>query len=183
MNVEEKTEKENITPKYRNALLRYMVILFVVAFLIVSLSLLVQMRNSQNTITALNQTSASALQNAEQLQQQNQALTEENDALQATIRELEDRLEDLEQQAKLTEGELTSVKQEQEQAQEQTQAQFDAYELLLKAQQARQNEDAEAFDAAMASLAEVQDNLSPAGAELYKQLSEITEEEEEETDD
>ena len=173
-------QTETIGPKNRNALLRYMVILFVVAFLIVSLSLLVQMRNSQNTITALNQTSASALQNAEQLQQQNQALTREHDALQETIHELEDSIEELEQEIRLTESELTSVKQEQAQVQEQSQARIDAYELLLRALQARQNEDMGAFNTAMDALAEVQENLSPAGAELYKQLSETTEEE---TDD
>ena len=181
MSTEVQTE-EKLPPKNRNALLRYMVILFVVAFMIVGLSLLVQMRNSQNTITALNQTSASALQNAEQLQQQNRMLIEENDRLQTGMYELEESLEASEQQAKLTEGELASVTQEREQLQ----AQIDIYELLLQALQARQSSDAVAYDAAMKALAEVQDRLSPAGAELYQQLSELpdeTETTEEETDD
>ena len=64
----EAEKPQMMAPKSRNALLRYMTILFAVAFLVVTVSLVISMRASQNTITALNQTSASALQNAEQLQ-------------------------------------------------------------------------------------------------------------------
>ena len=72
----EAEKPQAMTPKSRNALLRYMTILFAVAFLVVTVSLVISMRTSQNTITALNQTSASALQNAEQLQDSNRDLSD-----------------------------------------------------------------------------------------------------------
>ena len=56
----EAEKPQMMTPKSRNALLRYMTILFAVAFLVVTVSLVISMRASQKTITALNQTSASA---------------------------------------------------------------------------------------------------------------------------
>ena len=88
----EAEKPQMMTPKSRNALLRYMTILFAVAFLVVTVSLVISMRASQNTITALNQTSASALQNAEQLQDSNRDLSDENAKLRDRVAELEDQL-------------------------------------------------------------------------------------------
>ena len=79
----EAEKPQAMTPKSRNALLRYMTILFAVAFLVVTVSLVISMRASQNTITALNQTSASALQNAEQLQDSNRDLSDADNTAKA----------------------------------------------------------------------------------------------------
>ncbi len=81
MSEEKKTPEVSFTQEKRTALLRYMAILFAVAFAAVLLSYLIQVRNSQTTITQLNATSASALQNAEQLQETNWALTQEIERL------------------------------------------------------------------------------------------------------
>lgn len=81
MSEEKKTPEVPFSQEKRTALLRYMVILFAVAFALVLLSYLIQVRNSQSTITQLNATSTSALQNAEQLQETNWALTQEIDRL------------------------------------------------------------------------------------------------------
>ena len=78
---EEKEPRSAMSEQKRTALLRYMTILFAVAFLLVLLSYLIQVFNSQSTITQLNATSASALQNAERLQDTNRELTEENQRL------------------------------------------------------------------------------------------------------
>lgn len=76
--VEEKPKQAPLSEKKRTAMLRYIAILFAVAFALVMLSYLVQTRNSRTTIRELSATSMSALQNAEQLQETNRDLTEEN---------------------------------------------------------------------------------------------------------
>jgi len=59
--------------------LRYLAILFAVAFVLVLVSMLAQFRNSSAAIHELTQSGISALQNAEVLQQNNRALEEELD--------------------------------------------------------------------------------------------------------
>ena len=58
----------------RTALLRYMAVMFAAAFLLVLLSMIFQMRSHNTTISQLNQSSASALAKAEQLQEDNRQL-------------------------------------------------------------------------------------------------------------
>ena len=78
-------EEPQVSSAKRTALLRYMAILFAVAFLLVLLSYLIQVFNSQDTISQLNATSASALQNAERLQDTNRELSEKNQELQSAL--------------------------------------------------------------------------------------------------
>ena len=85
MNEENKQQNEPVNQQKRTALLRYMTILFAVAFALVLLSYLVQVFNSRSTITQLNAASASALQNAERLQDTNRELTEQNNQLKAEL--------------------------------------------------------------------------------------------------
>lgn len=92
MNEEEKNvqpEKTGLDEQRKNALMRYVAVLFAVAFILVLLSLLSQMRNSKNTISELNQSSTSALENIQLLQEQNQQLTEENQKLQEELSQIE----------------------------------------------------------------------------------------------
>lgn len=58
------TPAKGITPKKKQALLTYMTILFVVAFLLVLLSFFIQLRDSRATISELNESSMNALKNA-----------------------------------------------------------------------------------------------------------------------
>ena len=81
MNEENKQQSAPVSDHKRTALLRYMTILFAVAFALVLLSYLLQVFSSRDTISQLNATSASALQNAERLQETNRELTEENKRL------------------------------------------------------------------------------------------------------
>lgn len=81
MNEENKQQNPPVSDHKRTALLRYMTILFAVAFALVLLSYLIQVFSSRDTISQLNATSASALQNAERLQDTNRELTEENERL------------------------------------------------------------------------------------------------------
>ena len=63
------------------ALLRYMAILFAVAFVLVLLSLILQTHSSKSTISELSAASTSALDNAVKLQEENRALQEEQQQL------------------------------------------------------------------------------------------------------
>ena len=74
--------EENVKPQdaeKNHSALRYLAILFAVAFVLVLFSLLAQFRNSSAAIHELTQSGISALQNAEILQQNNRALQEELD--------------------------------------------------------------------------------------------------------
>ena len=85
MNEENKPQSAPVSDHKRTALLRYMTILFAVAFALVLLSYLIQVFSSRDTITQLNATSASALQNAERLQDTNRELTEDNQRLKSLL--------------------------------------------------------------------------------------------------
>lgn len=82
----------------KTALLRYMAVLFAVAFLLVLLSLILQAHSSKATISELTQTSSSALSNVEQLQAQNRDLQDEKQTLTQEKSELEAQVEDLQKQ-------------------------------------------------------------------------------------
>ena len=135
----ETPEKAPISEKKRTALLRYMAVLFGVAFLLVLLSFLIQIRDSRETISDLHQSNASALQNAVQLQEQNQALSTAKDELELQLEEQEDAVEDLEDQLEKARTEATeSGKMAQEE-----EALRLSYELLFKAMDLYNQEDYE----------------------------------------
>lgn len=85
MNEEKEMQPEQVqaplSEKKRTAMLRYIAVLFAVAFALVLLSHLIQSRSSETTIRELNATSVIALQNAEKLQEDNRSLTEKNEEL------------------------------------------------------------------------------------------------------
>lgn len=100
MNEEEKNlqpEKAGLDEKRKNALLRYIAVLFAVAFVLVLLSMFSQMRSSKTTISELNQSSTSALENIQKLQEQNQLLTEENQLLEQELSDTKTEAERTEQ--------------------------------------------------------------------------------------
>ena len=85
-----------LSNKKKNALVRYMAILFGVAFLLVLLSFLIQLRDSRETISDLSQANSSALQNAGKLQEDNQRLVQDNETLRQQIESLETQLREAE---------------------------------------------------------------------------------------
>ena len=70
-----------LSEKRKAALLRYMTILFSAAFVLVLISLILQMHSSEAKISELNAASTSALSNAEALQAENRSLQDEKIAL------------------------------------------------------------------------------------------------------
>lgn len=154
----------------KNALLRYMAVLFCVAFLLVLLSYLIQMRDSRQTISQLNQSNASALQNAGKLQGENQQLTEQNQSLNQQLGELQASLDEANGRLSEAEKDLEADTQELAGAQAQTKQVTDAYELLLQAKRAYDGGDLDTCRKDLAELSSRQDRLSAAGAELYARL-------------
>ena len=147
-------QKATLTDKKRNALLRYMAMLFGVAFLLVLLSFLIQMRDSRQTISDLNQSNASALQNAGKLQEENQMLTAAN-------AELQEQLD----QAQAAMGDLQDLeRQAADQRSADTQA---AYDLLMSAQAAADSGDTDALKDALSQLAPLETALSDAAKAQY----------------
>ena len=156
------TEVRGMSAAKRTALLRYMAILFAVAFLLVLLSYLIQVRNSQTTITQLNETSASALQNAETLQATNRELTEENDRLET---ELEQAQQALEQAQAETETQREAAAQ---QARDDVRQ---AYDLLLSAKRAFDQADKAGFDQAITALTPLKAQLSESALAQLEALT------------
>ena len=117
-------EKTGLDEKRKSALLRYIAILFAVAFVLVLLSLFGQMRNSKTTISELSQSSTSALQKAEQLQQDNLELSEENAELTQDKKFLQQQVEQLTEEVEALEKELEAALEKQAELQE-------AYDTLL----------------------------------------------------
>ena len=135
--------EKGLDDKRKNAMLRYIGIMFVVAFVFVLVSMLGELRSSEATITELNASSTSAIQKAEQLQDNNRQLEKDNSYLTGRIEELEKQIEDLEFELALMEEEAEKNREHfsdalatMDQAQQQTNNVKTAYELLIEAQNA-----------------------------------------------
>ena len=154
----------------RTALLRYMMVLFAVAFLLVLLSYLIQVFNSQSTISQLNATSASALQNAERLQDTNRELTEENEQLKLDLDDAREALATAKKDADAAaetardEGRAAGEAEGRQAGQAEVQK---AYDLLLKASAAAdETEKAKAIEA----LSGMEDLLSESARKQLEAL-------------
>lgn len=143
-------EKTGLDERKKTALLRYVAIMFAVAFVFVLLSMFAQMRDSKSTISELNQSSTSALQKAEQLQENNQELEKENAYLEGRIEELEARLE-------AKEKELEKAQKKLQQAEEDYEALEEEMEEQLKEKEQEKNAVAEAYE----RLLELQEVVTP----------------------
>lgn len=73
----ESKPRSGLSEKRKRALINYMAILFAVAFLLVALSLAIQYRDSQATISQLGANARSAMDKAETLQDENQKLSQD----------------------------------------------------------------------------------------------------------
>lgn len=144
---DENQKPSGLDEKKKTALIHYVAILFIVAFIVVLLSMLGTMRNSQEDISALTQSSVSALQKAEQLQNDNEVLREENAALTAELEAQTDAIAELEDQLQAAlakaeaasdaeaaaDGEAKDLEQELTKAQNTLAKTMQAYEELLYA--------------------------------------------------
>lgn len=159
-------EKKQVGAKSRNALLRYMTILFAVAFLAVTLSLVIETKKSKNTISELHQTSASALENAEMLQESNRELSDTNENLRDKIADLENNLKEANDAANEAEAALESAKDAQQNAENEAKA----CNLLFTALNAQKKGDTAGYENAMVQLEPLHECLTGTAAEIYESL-------------
>lgn len=159
------------------ALLRYMAILFAVAFLLVLLSLILQTHSSKSTISELSAASTSALDNAVKLQEQNRALQEEKqqledelDAVQKKLDEEETALND--QLLQATQDEQSDAKQELRDKEQELDHTRLAYEALLTAMNCDTHEGNVTFSRAMETVARYQECLSENALAEFEKLQE-----------
>lgn len=163
-------QRPPISDKKRNALLRYMAVLFGVAFLLVLLSFLIQMRDSRETISDLHQSNTSALQNAVRLQEENQVLATANEELTARVEAYQSDLDDArEAQDRLSE-EKAALEQQLAEAQQTDTDRQSAYDLLLQAQQTAAAGDLETLAAQLSELAPLETLLSEEAYAQYEIL-------------
>ena len=180
--MDEHNQNQTKQTRSKNALLRYVAVLFAVAFLLVLLSYLVQMRNMNTTVSELNQTSSSALTNAQMLQSMNQQLMQENEALRLELDELKQQLDQTEDSltAEQTQSDMTVQALQQElaalesamtDAEAQHSAVLSAYELLSKAASAANANDLVALRSYMAELEPSAGLLGTQATRLYNALA------------
>jgi DNA repair exonuclease SbcCD ATPase subunit len=187
MSEENKTPAENLPPdeppaqdkkplseKKKAALLRYMAVLFAVAFVLVLMSLVLQMRDSRATISALNETKSNALTNAEQLQEQNRTLQQDKSDLQDELEALQAQYDELSQEnedLKTAGEEAEAVRAEQEKTDAQLREYTtEAYDALLTAMTCTVKEGNVTYSKAMDSLKLLHIYLSADGQAAYEAL-------------
>ena len=158
-----------LSEKRKAALLRYMTILFSAAFVLVLISLILQMHSSEAKISELNAASTSALSNAEALQAENRSLQDETIALEQEnkLDELNEKLDaasQAEEDAAAAENEMIkSLRTELDRTKE-------AYEALLEAKSCDTREGNVTFSRAMQTLERLKDYLGPTALEEYQTL-------------
>ena len=163
-----------LSEKRKSALLRYMAVLFCAAFILVLVSLILQMHSSEAKISELNAASTSALSNAEALQNENRALQDdkialekENGELQAKLDELTQKLDEASQAEETTQAAenemIKSLRTELDRTKE-------AYEALLEAKSCDTREGNVTFSRAMQTLERLKDYLGQTALEEYKAL-------------
>ena len=161
------------SPNRNRALMTYIAFLFGVAFVLVLLSFLIQQKDSRQTISELNQNANSALSRAEQLQDNNQELLEANQALQDQVVQLQADLDETSKNYSQLEETHTSLQESHAALQAQCtkqEQQVQAYELLLSAQRALDQENTEEFLTAVKDLKPLAENLDAEGKTLYQEL-------------
>lgn len=172
-------EDSVVVDRKRNwALLRYIAIMFCVAFVLVFMSLyFTTRRDSQQTISQLNQNASSALAKAEQLQNDNRELTVLNTTLQKQVNQLEADLKAAQDTATAQEekidamaSEVDQVKKENERLTKEKDNTLKACSLLVQAQLAYGEGKTEECTAILEELSEFQKYLDQDGKKLHDQL-------------
>ena len=171
-----KSESPALDEKRKTALLRYMGVLFCVAFLLVLLSLILQTHSSKSTISELSAASTSALDNAVKLQEQNRALQEEKqqleDELDAVQKKLDEETALNDQLLQATQDEQSDAKQELRDKEQELDHTRLAYEALLTAMNCDTHEGNVTFSRAMETVARYQECLSENALAEFEKLQE-----------
>ncbi len=171
-------EKKPLSEEKRAALLRYMAVLFAVAFLMVLASLLIQTHSSKTAISEMSKSNSDALSNAmanaEFLQDQNRELQDENRALREQLEAIEDEQAD----AEALSAELESLEAEYDALQTESAGAMRAYEALITALSCKSREGNVTFARALDTVEQNKQYLSDEALEIYEALLETEDAEE-----
>ncbi len=171
---EEKKQDAPLDEKRKNAVMRYIFILFAVAFLLILLTYFIQLRDSNETISDLAQSSASAMQNAEKLQDDNRLLTARVEEFESQVNTLtaayQKETEALNQELNATQTQLDGVIADVELLEAMTKDTLRIYEALLSAENALNSGDLESAKLYLPSLAESAKILGNEGIARYENL-------------
>lgn len=176
-------EKKQTQANRNQAFIRYMAILFGVAFIFVVISMFIYQRDSRETISELNQNASSALSRAEKLQEDYRKAAEENQALSLQVQQLQTELEEAKEQANLDlqekdaaiaalEAEKAALTQGMTQTEGEKKDISEAYELLCQGQLALSEERYKDCKAAMDKLAAQKDKLGKEALLLMEKILE-----------
>lgn len=169
----ESKPRSGLSEKRKRALINYMAILFAVAFLLVALSLAIQYRDSQATISQLGANARSAMDKAETLQDENQKLSQDLSDAQNALAESTQELSDVQNAMADLENANESLKgANSELIQEKTDAlnTAAAYQYLARAQAALTSGDESALRSAVDQLKTLSKYLSAEDQPLYQSL-------------
>ena len=170
---QEPKPRSGLSEARKRALINYMAILFAVAFLLVALSLGIQYRDSQNTISQLGANASNAMEKADKLQEENRQLQNQIQELQGQVDLLTEQLNDT--KTALTESEtegdlLDGANQELFQEKLAAEERVEAYQLLARAGNAYSMGDLETFHQTMDQLESRYSRLDEADLILYQKL-------------
>lgn len=168
---------EVLSAKRKVALLWYLGVLFLVAFLFVAISLVIQMRDSRSTISELTQNNSSALANVEKLQQQNRELQERAqqssdavEAQQAQIDDLTGQLEQKEAAIESLQNQIDALKQDLEDTSLLDDKTIRVYEALITALTCQTHEGNVTYSRAIESVEAGKELLSERALAVYETL-------------
>lgn len=168
-------EPKPLSEARKAALLRYMTILFSAAFVLVLISLILQMHSSEAKISELNAASTSALSNAEALQAENRALQDDKIALEAEKSDLQTQLDELQTRVDELEAAQADASDVENDVIAALRTELDrtkeAYEALLTAKSCTMREGNVTFSRAMQTLEKLKDYLGPAALAEYEALA------------
>lgn len=163
-----------LSEKRKQALLRYMTVLFSAAFVLVLISLILQMHSSEAKISELSAMSTSALSNAEALQAENRSLQEENQTLSQQLSDLQDELAAQQAQLEQVQQEQQDAEKAENEMVKSLRTELDrtkeAYEALLEAKNCDTREGNVTFSRAMQTLERLKDYLGALALEEYLAL-------------
>ena len=151
-----------------------MAVLFCAAFILVLVSLILQMHSSEAKISELNAASTSALSNAEALQTENRTLQDEKIALEKKNEELQEKIDELtkqlEEAAQAEEDSQTAENEVVKNLRTELDRTKESYEALLEAKGCDMREGNVTFSRAMQTLERLKDYLGPTALEEYHAL-------------
>lgn len=157
--VEAEKATKPLSDEKKSALMRYMAIMFAVAFVLVLVSFLIQNHSSNEQITQLSASANDLISRAENLQTQNRTLEDAKNELEEENEQLTERLDTLKNEKAENQKESSVLKET-----------VETYEALITAMNCTTREGNLTFSKAMETLKYNQKYLSEPAKAMYRTL-------------